>query len=37
MDFQQFIFYALLCSYNSMKAISHVKCAQDFAYRSYEN
>jgi len=28
-------FYASLCSYKSMKAISCVKCVQDFAYHSY--
>jgi len=35
LDFQQFIIYALLCSYKSINAIFHVKCAQDFAYNSY--
>jgi len=32
-DFQQFItFWFTLCSYKSMKAISHIRCLQDFAY-----
>jgi len=35
LDFQQFIFYASLCSYKSMKAIFRVKCVQDFAYHGY--
>ena len=28
-------FYASLCNYKSMNAISHVRCARDFAYHSY--
>ena len=28
-------FSTTLCSYKSMKAISHVKCLRDFAYHSY--
>jgi len=35
LDFRQFISHASLCSCKSMKAISHVKCAQDFPYHSY--
>ena len=27
--------YASLCSYKSRKAISHVKCVEDFAYHGY--
>jgi len=30
-------FYASLCSYKSMKAISHVKRVREFAYHSYYN